>query len=194
MMRLSQLFPLLLLAALASLTFWLSNSMQQTDEIARPARHDPDYIIEKLTARQMDASGNIKHTLFADHVTHYPDDDTTHLVMPRFVSLSSAGIPITVTSRTGRVSSRGEHIYFETGVHAERAAHGDQGKLTLETDYLEVTPDRHLARTDRPVIVTEAHTVATAIGLELNSETRVVTFLSQFKGIYHDPDRAENRR
>jgi lipopolysaccharide export system protein LptC len=63
----------------------------------------------------------------------------------------------------------------------------------METSFLHVTPDEHIARTDRPVTVRDAHTVARAIGLELNSETRTVKFLSQFKGTYHDPDRAARR-
>jgi len=65
--------------------------------------------------------------------------------------------------------------------------------MVMKTGFLHVIPDKHIARTDQPVTVTDAHTVVHAIGLELNSETRVLKFLSQFKGTYHDPDRATRR-
>ena len=193
MTRFSQFFPLLLLAVLASLTFWLDQAVQQGATGSGSERHDPDYIVDNIVVRRMDAKGDVKHTLYAERMTHYPDDDTTHLVTPRFVSNASARAPMSITSRTARVSSGGEHIYFETDVRATRAAYADHSEMVMETSFLHVTPDEHIARTDRPVTVTDAHTVARAIGLELNSETRTVKFLSQFRGTYHDPDRAARR-
>jgi lipopolysaccharide export system protein LptC len=192
MSRFSQLFPLLLLAVLAGLSFWLDQTVQQSAKGNGSERHDPDYIVEKIVAHRMDAKGDIKHTLIAERMTHYPDDDSTHLVSPRLTSNASRA-PMTITSRTARVSSGGEHIYFETDVRATRAAYDDKSEMVMETSFLHVTPDENIARTDRPVTVSDAHTVARAIGLELNSETRTVKFLSQFRGSYHDPDRAARR-
>jgi lipopolysaccharide export system protein LptC len=193
MSRFSQLFPLLLLAVLAGLTFWLDQAVQQGAQGIGTERHDPDYIVENIVAHRMDANGDVKHTLYAERMTHYPDDDSTHLILPRFVSNASARAPMSITSRTARVSSGGENIYFETDVRATRAAYADHSEMVMETSFLHVIPDDHIARTDRPVTVSDAHTVAHAIGLELNSEARTVKFLSQFKGTYHDPDRATRR-
>lgn len=194
MTRFSQLFPLLLLAVLASLTFWLNQAVQHGETGPAAERHDPDYIAEKIVARRMDPQGDVKYTLYADRMVHYPDDDSTHLEAPRFISNASARAPMTITSRTARVSSRGENVYFETDVRATRAAYDKHSEMVMETSFLHVIPDDHIARTDRPVTITDAHTVAHAIGLELNSETRIIRFLSQFRGTYHDPERTANRR
>jgi lipopolysaccharide export system protein LptC len=193
MNRLSQIFPLLLLAALATLTFWLDGAVQQGSPLAETERAAPDFIIDNIVARRLDANGNVKHTLHAVRMTHYPIDDSTRLVSPRFVSNASRS-PLSVTSRTARVSSGGENIYFEDDVRVVRAAYADRSDLVLETSFLHVIPDENIARTDRPVKITDAHTVATAIGLELDSEARTVKFLSQFRGTYHDPARVEKRR
>ena len=193
MTRFSQLFPLLLLAVLASLTFWLNQAVQQGEKGGGAERHDPDYIVEKIVAHRMDANGNVKHTLYAERMTHYPDDDSTHLVSPHFISNASARAPVSITSRTARVSSGGDNIYFETDVRATRAAYADHSEMVMKTSFLHVIPDEHIARTDQPVTVTDAHTVVHAIGLELNSETRILKFLSRFRGTYHDPDRATRR-
>jgi len=189
MTRFSPFFPLLLLAVLATLTFWLDQAVQQDTPGNGAERHDPHHIVEKIVAHRMDANGDVKHTLYADRMTHYPDDDTTDLISPRFISNASVRTPMSITSRTARISSGGENIYFETDVRATRAAYDDHSEMVMKTSFLHVIPDEHIARTDRPVTVTDAHTVAHAIGLELNSETRTVKFLSQFKGTYHDPDR-----
>lgn len=194
MNRLSQIFPLLLLAVLAALSFWLDQAVQQGNQVAEKERSDPDFIVENIVARRMDPSGNVKHTLYASRMTHFPHDDSTHLLAPRFVSNASANAPVSITSRTARVSSGGDNVYFEDDVRAVRAAYDNRSELTLVTSFLHVMPDSNIARTDRPVTITDAHTVATAIGLELNSETRTVKFLSNFRGSYHDPDRANKKR
>jgi lipopolysaccharide export system protein LptC len=193
MNRLSQIFPLLLLAVLATLTFWLDQAVQQSAQSTENELDDPDFIVDNVVARRLDANGKVKHTLYASKMSHFPRDDSTHLVSPRFVSNASTA-PVTITSRTARVSSRGENVYFEDNVRAIRAAYDNRSELMLETSFLHVLPDESIARTDRPVTITDAHTVATAIGLELNSEARTVKFLSHFRGTYHDPARAEKRR
>ena len=194
MNRLSQIFPLLLLAVLATLTFWLDQDVQQGDRPAESERSDPDVIVDNIVARRLDANGNVKHTLHASRMTHYPRDDSTHLVSPRFVSDASVPAPISITSRTARISSGGDNVYFQDDVKVVRSAYDGRSDLTLKTTFLHVIPDENIARTDRPVTITDAHTFATAIGLELNSEARTVKFLSQFRGTYHDPARAEKRR
>jgi len=194
MNRLSQIFPLLLLAVLATLTFWLDQAVQQVEKSAEGARPDPDFIVDNIVARRLDVNGKVKHILYASRMSHFPHDDSTHLVSPRFISNASAIAPVTITSRTARVSSGGENVYFEDDVRAVRAPYDKRSAMTLETSFLHVIPDDHIARTDRAVTLTDAHTVATAIGLELNSETRTVKFLSHFRGTYHDPARAEKRR
>ena len=193
MNRLSQFFPLLLLAVLASLTLWLDQAVQESDRTAENQHADPDFIVDNLVARRLDTSGNVKHTLYATRMTHFPHDDSTVLASPRLVS-STSRAPTTITSRTARVSSGGDNVYFEDNVRVSRAAYEDRSEMVLETEFLHVIPDENIARTDRPVTITDAHTVATAICLELNSETRIAKFLSNFRGTYHDPARAEKRR
>ena len=192
MRRFPQIFPVLLLTVLTGLTFWLNQAIQPDAAAPEAGRQDPDYIVENVTAHRMDAEGRIKHTLRAERLTHYPHDDSTHLVAPHFTSHASR-TPMTITSRTARVSSGGEHVYFETDVRAVRAADAKRSEMVMETSFLHVTPDENTARTDRPVTITDANTVAHAIGLELNSETRIVKFLSRFRGTYHDHDRVKGR-
>jgi len=185
--RLSAWFPLLLLGALAALTFWLDQAVQLPATNGDAAkRHDPDYFVDGLSALKMSPQGQIMYTLAAEHMVHYPDDDTTRLTKPKWVSLGSGKAPVTITSEQALVSSNGENVYFEDNVHVVRAPSGTQSRLVLETNFLHVIPDQDIARTDRPVRITDANTVVNAVGLELNSETRVLKLLSNVRGIYYD--------
>lgn len=188
--RFTTWFPIVLLTVLAGLTFWLDRVVRPVATGPDPVtRHDPDYIVDKLVALRMAASGTVKHTLYADKMIHYPDDDTTQLIMPRFVSHDATASPVTVSAKDGLVSSEGENIYFRNNVRVTRAAFADKSEMVMETSYLHVIPDQNIARTDQPVTITDANTVVHAVGLELNNETQVLKLLSRVKGTYYDPDR-----
>jgi len=189
--RFSALFPLLLLAALAGVTWWLEQALQgPPPRRAAILRHDPDYIVDKLTAIRMDISGGIKYTLRAAKMTHYPDDDSTHLESPGLAA-ESGRAPVTVTAKQGLVSSNGENIYFRENVVVTRAAYAGKSEMTLASSYLHVLPEENIAKTDRPVTITDATTVINAVGLEFNHETSVLKLLSQVRGTYHDPKRKQ---
>ena len=188
-------FPLALLAVLAALTFWLDRVVQpQAIPRADSANHDPDYIVDGLSAMRMDPEGRIKHTLQAQKMTHFPEDDVTLLAEPRFVTYSEGRAPVTVTSRRARVSGDGEDVYFEDQVRVVRAALGQQSELVVETNYLHVIPDAHIARTNRPVTIHSDAGVITASGLELNSETRVLNLQGRVRSTFDSAAASLNAR
>jgi lipopolysaccharide export system protein LptC len=177
--------PLLLVALLAALTFWL-------DRIARPSAHapgsgsryDPDYLVEKLSAVSLSKAGSASYTLAAAKMVHYPDGDTTLLTTPKFVSYGQAKAPVTVTANEAVVSANGQHVYFQDDVRVTRAADESSSELVMRTSFLHVIPDDNLAKTDRTVTITDGTVTVTAVGLELNNETRVIKLLSNVRGTY----------
>lgn len=186
--RLTAWFPLLLLAALAALTFWLDRTVRLPLPVRDGStRHDPDYVVENFAAARIGKDGQTTNTLAARKMLHYPDDDSTRLEFPRFTHLGSAKAPMTITSRQALVSSNGENVYFIDDVVVTRAAYADKSALFMYTSYLHVIPDDHLARTDRPVRIVDANTTIHAVGLELNNETRVAKLLSNVRGSYQKP-------
>ncbi|MGH8620762.1 MAG: LPS export ABC transporter periplasmic protein LptC [Burkholderiales bacterium] len=183
--RLTTLVPLLVVGLLAGLTLWLERFAQGPDrDVVGPSRHDPDYIVEKLSAVLMGDTGAPSHSLEAAKMVHYPDDDTTLLTSPKFVSYGSPTAPLTVTASEGVVSAKGDHVYFQDNVRVTRPAFEGAGELVLRTSFLHVIPDLHIARTDRSVTVSDDANTVTADGLEINSETRVIKLLSKVRGTY----------
>ncbi len=188
--RLTTALPLIFAGALAILTFWLDRMAQPPDGAGTGAsRHDPDYIVDGLSAVRMNEAGTARYTLFAVKMVHYPDDDTTLLTTPKFVSYGSAKSPVTITANQAVVSSNGDHVYFQDDVRVTRAAYGESSELVMRTPFLHVVPDENLALTDRTVTITDAATTVTAEGLEMNNETRVIKLLSNVRGSY-DPNKA----
>lgn len=191
--RLTTLFPFALLVGLAALTFWLDRVVHPAQPPSKAAgRHDPDYMVDKLKAVRTNEAGAVIYTLAADRMVHYPDDDTTVLTLPRFVSLRSKQAPVTITAREGLVSGNGDNVYFKEDVKVTRAAYADRSEMVMRTTFLHVIPDDNIAKTDRPVTITDAATVVNAVGLEMNSDTRVLKLHSRVRGTY-DPNLAPKK-
>lgn len=183
--KLATWFPLLLLTVLAALTFWLDRIVQPQESIHNgSARHDPDYIVDNLSAMRTSVDGNIKDTLTADKMIHYPDDDSTHLLMPKLVSMVPKNAPVTITSREALISSDGENIFFKDNVRVTRSAYADRSEMVMETSYLHVIPQEDIAKTDQPVTITDANTIVKSIGLELNNKTQILKLESRVRGTY----------
>jgi lipopolysaccharide export system protein LptC len=192
--RLTTVAPLVLIGALAALTFWLDRLGQAPDrDPTGPSRHDPDFIVDRFTGVSMNEAGVASYTLSAAKMMHYPDDDSTLLTDPKFVSYGSVKAPVTITSNEAVVSSKGDHVYFQDDVRVTRAPDAENSELVLRTTFLHVVPDKHLALTDRSVTITDATAVVTADGFEMNSETRVMKLMSKVRGKY-DPAKESSPR
>ncbi len=186
--------PIVILAVMAGLTYWLERVIESnTPDIVGPSRSDPDFIVDNISAISLSQTGKPEYSLTAKKMMHYPEDDATLVTQPRFVSYSGAESPVSITANQGVVSSKGDHVYFQDDVRIVRAPYDNQSELTLRTSFLHVIPDAHVAKTDRQVTITDDATVVTAVGLELNTESRELKLLSDVHGIY-EPGKAPPRR
>ena len=172
----SALLPLLLLLAA---TYWLDQQVQPLSP--RPddsKRHDPDYIVNDLSATTLDDKGRVHYIMAAQKMLHYPDDDSTYLEEPRLTSLYPDRPPVHVSARRGEVSSKGEQVFLHDDVRVVRDAGAKQGQMVLTTSYLHVLPDSDTADTDRPLTIVDDYNVVNAVGMKLNNRTGVIQLLA----------------
>jgi lipopolysaccharide export system protein LptC len=186
--RFSMWFPAGLLLLLAVLTFWLDRVVQPPAPVEDGShRHDPDYWVENFTATRMGPDGLPMHTLSAVRMTHFPDDDSTHLTLPRLVHHAKGQPPMRVASREGRVSSNGEEVWLNGDVQIKREASPSGNALDIHTTALHVIPDQEIARTDRAVTIRSGGTHVTGTGMEFNNQTRIIRLHSRVKGQHVQP-------
>jgi len=183
--------PVLLLGALAALTYWLNAQVR----IAGPTfdgsgRHDPDVFVENFKAVNLDKDGLVRQALIARRAQHYPDDDTTALDAPQII-FTDPGKPrreVTADRATVTGDREIEHAYLEGNVRAvfeaAAGAPGDKpdGPITVTGDFLHVIPKEDRIVTDRPVTITDPRGVIHATGMELDDRTKTVKFKSHLSG------------
>lgn len=179
----ASLFPLAMLVLLAALTFWL-NRLIQDDKPRGPQRHDPDYWVERFEVRRFDIDGQLQHTLVADKLVHYPDDDTSVVTAPHISYRRQP--PSEISARMAYVGRDGKEIDLVDEVKVIRHGAEDGSPATvLGTRTLKVFPDDERARTHDPVVITRGNSIMHGSGLELDNKSGITVLHGRVTGTLH---------
>jgi len=186
----TRLFPLLLMLALAALTFWLELVVREEEGIRRPPRrHDPDYIIDRLMHTRFNAQGAVESMLAAKTMLHYPDDDSTDLVAPRLVQTKANQPRVTVTADRATLSQDGEELFLYDNVLVVRESRAGQPETRMRTSFLQMARAQSVLRTDRDVVITEADRVLSGRGMEYHSDSMQFHLRERVRGRYQPAKR-----
>ena len=184
-MRLSttSLFPLLLMLALAGLTFWLERTVRE-EEGVHPSlrRHDPDYIVDNLNHTRFNAQGLVESTLAAVKMLHYPDDDSTDLVAPHLVQTKPNEPRVTLTAERGVLSQDGEEVFLYGNVLLVREGSAERSETRMRTSFLHLTRGQSVIRTDREIVITEEDRVLSGRGMEYHNDSTQLFLRERVRG------------
>lgn len=172
------LFPLL---GLLLGSYWLSLQVQPLPSLTKEVRHDIDFTIEHLSSTVLDEKGMPRSTLSAERMWHFSDDDTTHLQSPNFVGVRGDQPPVNITAKLGSLSRDSEDVFMHDEVVITRTDPKTLNEMRFETDYLHISPNKDSAETDYPVLMYDKKNVVSAVGLQLDNQTRTVKLLSQVR-------------
>lgn len=183
------LFPLIVLSVLAVITFWIDHTVKlQAEKNDGMTRHDVDYFLENFVTTKTDINGNLRHVLAAVEMRHYPDNDSTELVRPRFTQYGENKPPTQIEGQKGFVSANGETVEFKGNVVVIREAYTDHPEMRLYTDYIKILPKEEKASTDAQVTITQPpNTKVVAQGMSYDKTTEELTLNSRVKGHYENP-------
>ena len=177
----ARLFPVILLALLTALTFWLDQATQR-DDGGRDGkrRHDPDYIADHFQVRRFDSEGFLQHSLVAEKMLQYPDDDSTSVLAPQLTYQHS---PLThVFAESAWLDKDGKHVRMEGNVHIVRDGNDDRPPIEILTSVLYADTDQSVAHTDAPVKILQGMTEIDGKGMEVNSKTHISILFSPVHG------------
>jgi lipopolysaccharide export system protein LptC len=111
---------------------------------------------------------------------HYVDNDTTYLEQPRLIN-SKIGTP-KMRVRADRANMSGnEDIYLSGNVRVVRYG---EDETTMITSFLHVIPDNDIAKTNKPVTITQDNTIISAVGMEIDNNAQIIYLLSEVKFVH----------
>ena len=181
--------PLAILLLLALLTVWLDRTVELGSARApAPVLHEPDYVVDKFVLKRLSDTGETRYVLSSARMTHYPDDDTSHLEQPRLVQGQSGASETQVSAVRGVVSANGREVKLYENVELFKAGTGRSGgaadDLRVRTAYLRVMPDDDKADTHERVVIEQGRAVLRGTGMTFDNRYRKIELQSAVSGTF----------
>lgn len=180
----TRLFPLVLMLALALLSFWLERAAREDPAQPGPRRHDPDYSAQVFTITDYGRAGAAESTLSAARMVHFPDDDSTELVAPRLVQTRPGEPRLELSAERGLLSEDGAEMFLHDNAVLVRAALAETPEVRMESSFLHVLRARSLVRTDREVRISQLGRSLVGLGMEYDNQARQLALHAEVRGSF----------
>lgn len=167
-------------AVLFGWSAWVHRDRQDTP--AGPV-HTYDYIMHDFTMTALDQDGHESGTLVAPLMRRLASDQSYTIDKPVFLIPDQDRNHWKMVSDSGWLDAKGDLLKLTghvVGTSPEQAA----TPTRFATDALDVLPHDHLARTPLGVTMTQPGTTTTAVGLQVNTQTRHYVLQSQVHSRY----------
>ncbi len=185
MSKLHYIILLIVVLAIATLTYQLSTNVEETTDTSDPKeRHDPDYFIGDFIATMYDAKGLASYFIKANYLEHFPDDDTIEIKDLEVNYFDKERQTWITTSNKGVGYENIEVLQLSGEVKIENQPDNPDNKLVVLTDELRIDFKKRQATTDSKVKILGKNSTINAIGMDINLNNGTLKLKSQARGHY----------
>jgi lipopolysaccharide export system protein LptC len=189
--RLTAWSPLLFLAALSALTYWLSSQVQSNFAFDKNPPHVADLYLKNFDATVLDKTGQPSEWLSAGFAEHFSDDNSFALKNLKWILKRPNEPLLTVTADQGTATGDRKNIYLHKNVVAVRQGCKEAGltcsatPMTLNTDYLYIKPKEKIMTSDQKVVMTSPDGRIESMGIYVDDKTHTMRLESNVSGTFN---------
>ncbi|SAL43556.1 Lipopolysaccharide-assembly, LptC-related [Caballeronia terrestris] len=188
--RLTSLLPLVAMAALAGVTYWLLQatlpSAPEAPEQAK--RHTPDYFADNFSVSELDTTGTTQYRLTAKSMVHYEDDENSDLTLPAMRMFQPQKPTVTATAERGTVNGDVSIVDLYDNARILRAAGFGDPQMQADSQHFRVLVNDDVIETEKPVKLQRGPSVMTANGMNYNNVTREMKLFGSVRGAIASSD------
>jgi lipopolysaccharide export system protein LptC len=170
---LSVYLPLIVVALLASGSWWLVRSIPpwSQPETNKPVRQDPDYRLRDFSVKSFNTSGLMTQEVTGKTAQHFPATQDLQVEEVRIFAQNDKGNRLDAQAQRGIASDDGAKITLIGQAQAIQHAPDNRPKIELRGDRLVALPNDKRIESDDPVRITRGRDVFTANAMNFNSNT-----------------------
>ncbi|WP_323122989.1 LPS export ABC transporter periplasmic protein LptC [Burkholderia alba] len=183
--RLTSLIPLIAMAALAGITYWLLQATLPPpgESAERPRTHTPDYFADNFSVTELDQTGSTQYRLTAANLIHYEDDESSDLTLPALRAFQPGKPVVTATAKRGVVNGDVSVVDLYDDARIVRAAGGGDPPMQADSEHFKVLVNDDVIETEKPVKLQRGQSIANATdGMKYNNVTRVIDLYGNVRG------------
>jgi lipopolysaccharide export system protein LptC len=187
--RLSIYLPVMLMGVLALGTYWLVRSAPifSPPEVEQPARHEPDYFMNRFSVKTFDGAGRLKSEVFGSEMRHFPDSDTMEIDQVRIRSFNEQGRLTTATANRALTNADGSEVQLFGNALVVREAMTDAGgqplpRMSYQGEFLHAFMNTERVKSHLPVELTRGKDRFTGEVMDYDNLDRVMQLKGRVKG------------
>ena len=185
---LSNYLPLLLMAFLASGTWWLVENTPLLGDPGKPAplRHVPDYRMANFEIQRIGADGRLNVQIAGAELRHYPDTDTVEIDQARIRAIAPDGTLAIAEAKRAISNGDGSDLQLLGDVRLRRLApnSGENGPALMEVrgEFLQALANSEVLRSHLPVTIRQGGATLNTQNFEYRHLTGQVSFSGKTQG------------
>lgn len=174
-----------LVIALASFTAWTFYKLNQTRTVISVTDNsEPDMFIENVSAVIMNKEGNPALKLETPKMIHHAHDDTINVDTPHVTLFRDSPEPWYIDAKFGKTVQGVTEITFWENVVIHHVADKNNPNTQMTTQSLTIIPNKKIAKTDMPILITQPCYTIRAIGMLANLNEGTIKLLSKAEEEY----------
>ena len=185
----STYLPLLLMAMLALGSWWLvkNTPLFESDRVAAPLRHEPDYTMTKFLVQRFGSDGAMRVQIEGDLMRHYPDTDTVEIDNPRIRAIGTDGRVTLATARQALSNRDGSEVQLTGGAHVRREPTATDAAIDFRGEFLHYLQYSERVRSHLPVVVTQGGAEIRADSLAYDNLAGVLNLKGHLRAVLSPP-------
>ena len=183
--KLSIYLPMVVMALLASGSWWLVRSMPEllTPTADKPVRQEPDYRLADFSVKSFDVNGRLTREVSGDTAQHYPATEAMHIEQVRIYAQGESGAKMNARAAQGVATDDGTQVTLIGDAYAIKHPHDTSPRIELRGARLVALPDEDRLVSSDPVHITRDRDVFTAETMDFNSNTGEYLLQGRVRGI-----------
>ena len=180
---LSVYLPVFLMAFLALASYWLLRLTPdgQEAEPVRAERKEPDYFMQGFAVKVFEPDGRLRGEIAGTVMRHRPDNSTYEVDNARIRSLDERGALTTVTAQRMVSNDAQTEFVFEGEAVLVREAFGEEPRLEVRGERLQMTTEPRRVWSDLPVRIERDQSVVSANQLNYTGDPDVIEMQGQVR-------------
>ena len=185
MSKIRYLLVFLLVLIITIFTRWLLTSVEEPGEPGtQKARHDPDYFISNFDTTIYDQQGKANYRLVAQHMEHFPDDDTMEINKLRLEYTDPSNQQWIASSDRGTAYKDIEVLHMMDNVKVVRGSSDPADIMTLYAKELKIDLIKRIAITESEVKIVGKNSTIDATGMLIEIDAGKMTFNARTRAEY----------
>lgn len=185
---LSSYLPLLLMALLASTTWWLIKHTPQPQgpSVEAPKRVDPDYTMNNFNITRFDAEGALALRIEGAVLRHYPDTDRIEIDSARIHAVSPDGRVTDAVAQRALANGDASEVQLFGGAQVISQVEG-QDPLRIDGEFLHAFLRFERLRSHLPVRVRRGGDETHAAGMDYDNLAQQLVLRGPVRSIFRSP-------